>query len=263
MRKNLITLVTFFGGVLYAAIWLPIVIFTINYREIGLGTYYSLILVLLICLYNVGIYISATLFKWYSKRQVDIVPSALAIGSIAGSILGYLILTSPFPLLNFLKSPILFLFPIVGIRVACAFEFYKYTSVIRPLLNISTVVAISLILHFVFIGSRSDFPGVNASSQIRQKWAYEEFSDYSYVVRSIGLCNPITDKVGKIKFIAPTKGRNIHVAEAGSGDSAEYTLEVVGEKGTGIAYGRGRFGGLGDISFEFHGKKSRVSCVRS
>ncbi len=259
MRKNIITLVTFLGGILYASLGIPILFFAINYRQIQLNEYFALYLVIIFGLYNFGIYITATLFQFYSKRKIDIVPSALAFGSLIGSALGYLviILLNPPDFVN--RLGIVLLFPLVGIRAACAFEVNKSISLTRPLLKISTVVAVNLILLFVVC--RSDFPGVNAPIEIRQKWAYEEFRAYSDVVNSIGLCNPITDKVGKIKFIAPTKGRNIHTTEGGSGDNAELTLEVVGEKGTGIVHLRGMFVPSPEF-FEYQGKKTRVSCVK-
>lgn len=257
MRKNIITLVTFLGGILYASLGIPILFFAINYRQVTLDEYFALYSVMFFCLYHFGIYISATLFQFYSKRKIDIVPSALAFGSLIGSALGYLL----FILLNssnFVNGlGILLLLPLVGIRAACAFEFNKSISLTRPLLKISTVVAVNLILLFVVC--RSDFPGVKAPIEIRQKWAYEEFRAYSDVVNSIGLCNPIKTKLGKIKFIAPTKGRNIHTTEGGSGDNAELTLEVVGEKGTGIVHLRGMFVPSPEF-FEYQGKKTRVSC---
>jgi hypothetical protein len=103
------------------------------------------------------------------------------------------------------------------------------------------IVIIGLILQFVLVVYRNDLPGVNASIEIRQKWAYEKFDGYTRyteVVNRIEGCNQIKTRVGKIKFIAPTKGINFVIYDPGSlaDYNAELTLEGVGEKGTGIAY---------------------------
>jgi len=72
------------------------------------------------------------------------------------------------------------------------------------------------------------------------------------------LCNEITAKLGKIKFISPTKGRNISIVDPGSLAYADgsLTIEVVGEKGTGIVYMNVR----SDDFFEYQGKKTRLEC---
>ncbi len=41
------------------------------------------------------------------------------------------------------------------------------------------IVIIGLILQFVLVVYRNDLPGVNASIEIRQKWAYEKFDGYT------------------------------------------------------------------------------------
>jgi hypothetical protein len=277
MRKNIIALVTLFGGVLLASIGLPILIFAFNYRQILYSEYFILLFVMIFYLYNSGIYISATLFHLYSKLHLEIEPSALAFGSIIGLVLGRY-LTIPLTRLILDKFPLLhkffgyhsfdadlryilgvsLLFSLLGIRAACAFELNKSISLTRPLLKSTSVVVIGLILQFVLFLYRSDFPGVNASLESRQKWAYQEFDSYPSVVNTIGLCNEITAKLGKIKFIAPTKGRNISILDPGSLAYADgsLTIEVVGEKGTGIVYMNVR----SDDFFEYQGKKTRLEC---
>jgi hypothetical protein len=257
MRKNILALAIFLASILYALIGIPILVFSINYREIRLDNYFTLLSVMIICLYNFGVYISATLIQLSSKRTRDIIPSALTLGSIIGSVMAYLTILMLKPY-NVVTWGILLLFPLGGIRSTCIFEANKHVSRALPLLKISTVILVNLIVLIAV--SKTDFPGVQAPIQIRQKWAYEEFSFYRQVVKHIGFCNPIQDKVGKIKFIAPTKGRNIHIAEGGSGDHSELTLEIVGEKGTGIAHLSGQF--MPSVNFfEYQGKKTRVICV--
>lgn len=258
MRKNIFALGTFLGGILYALVWIPILVFSINYREIRLDSYFTLLSIMIICFYNFGVYISATLIQWSSKRTRYIIPSALILASIIGSALAYLTILILKPYNVVVIWAILLLSPLVVIRSICVFEANKHASRVRPILKISTVVLINLIVLLVV--SKNDFPGVQAPIALRQKWAYEEFNFYTQVVRHIGFCNPIKDKVGQIKFIAPTKGRNIHIAEGGSGDNSELTLEVVGEKGTGIAHLSGQF--VPSVKFfEYQGKKTQVSCV--
>lgn len=279
MIKNIISLVTLLGGIFYASIGIYIFIFDINYRQIRLDAYWNSLSVVILVLYISGVYISASIFQFYSKRKIANIPSILTLASIIGLVLGYSIvikLSRPildtFPLLykwldyHSFDSDIRYLlgssllFSLLGIRVACTLESNKYPLLLRSLLKISTVIVINLILYFVLAASTT-FPGVSAPIEIRQKWAYQEFDNYENVVRDVEECNWITDKVGKIKFVAPTKGRNIHTNEAGSGDRAEFTLEVVGEKGAGVAYISQHLRGTTDLSFESQGKKTKVCCA--
>jgi hypothetical protein len=80
------------------------------------------------------------------------------------------------------------------------------------------------------------FPGVKAAAEVRQQWAYTQFSDYNEVVDSIKRCQPILERVGSVKVVAPTQGKNYIISDLGSsGHQGELTLEVVGEKGVGVA----------------------------
>jgi hypothetical protein len=61
-----------------------------------------------------------------------------------------------------------------------------------------------------------------------------------------------------MKSVAPTKGKNIFsTTEKLRADSSELTLEVVGEKGTGIAYITTCAGYISSMCFEYQGKKTR------
>ena len=78
------------------------------------------------------------------------------------------------------------------------------------------------------------------------------------IVHSIKESNQITAQVGQIKFIAPTKGRNLYMLGGDSGTGSELTLEVVGEKGTGIAYINSWWGSITNLCFEYQGKKIKL-----
>lgn len=258
MRKNIIALGTILGSILYAAIWTRILYFAFNYREISTDDEFLFFIIMFICFYHFGIYIIATIFRLSSKRERDIVPSVLVYTSIGGWVLliASTILFSGIP--SNIWVIILFLpLPIVAIRLSCEFEINKYTSLTLFLKKIVTVLLINLILLLVVC--INDFPGVNASIEVRQKWAYEEFRHYPHIVHTIEKSNQITDKVGKVKLVAPTKGRNIHTVIGGSsGPSSEFTLEVVGEKGTGLAYVSTWGGGVNGVCFEYQRKKTEV-----
>lgn len=256
MRKNIIALGTILGSVLYAAIWTRILYFAFNYREISTDDEFLFFILMFICFYHFGIYIIAIIFRLSSKRERDIVPSALVYASIGGWVLliTSTILFSGIPSNTFW---VLTLLPIVAIRLSCEFEINKYTFLTGSLKKIATVLLINLILLLVVC--INDFPGVNASIEVRQKWAYEEFRHYPHIVHTIEKSNQITDKVGKIKLVAPTKGRNLHTVIGGSsGPSSEFTLEVIGEKGTGLAYVSTWGGRVDGVCFEYQRKKTEV-----
>lgn len=155
MRKNLVALGIFLGTILYAAIWMRILDFVFNYREIKTYEGFLLFSIMFFVFYQFGIYINAVIFKLYLKANKDIVPSA--------------------------------------------------------------------------------------------------------IVNSIKENNHITDKVGHIKFVAPTKGRNLPIdIGASSGPTSQLTLEVVGEKGTGIAYLTTWGGSIHGLYFKYQGKKTKL-----
>lgn len=125
-------------------------------------------------------------------------------------------------------------------------------------------ISIALLINVIFliVVCINDFPGVNAPIEARQNWAYKEFefNGYSTIVNSIERTKEIKDKVGQIRFVAPTKGRNLFFRTgAGNMPLSDLTLEVVGAKGTGIAYttALGRQGVWG-ICFEYQGKKTQL-----
>lgn len=262
MRKTLITFGTVLGGMLYAAIWTIILYFAFNYREISNGEGAFLFIIMFVCFYNFGIYITAALLRLFSKREKARAPSALVDGSSNGWKLIYLVIGIIFFVaivfnLNVLAYSILLIIVLafqLWIYPAYALKINKYTSLKHLLKRINNALLIHLILLVVIC--YNGFPGVNAPIEMRQKWAYEKFRHYPAMVHSIEESNEIREKVGKIKFVAPTKGRNLHVVIGGSsGPASEFTLEVLGDKGTGIAYVCSWGESVTGLGFKYQGKK--------
>jgi hypothetical protein len=255
-------------SILYATIWTIIFYHNFNYRVLATSeddVYYCIIM--FICFYHLGVYISAATFGGFFKRE-------RAIASPALSSLVYCSIVLVSSLLIIVVSSLFFIFSIgsyifyiylaiililqIGV-VHLVYNNFENTKSLKHIFKkTAPVLLISLILLIVVC--INDFPGVNAPIAVRQEWAYKKFPGYSIIVDSIERTNEITDKVGQIKFVAPTKGRNLLLrVGAGHMPLSNLTLEVVGEKGTGIAYictlgGQGIWG----ISFEYQGKKTKL-----
>jgi hypothetical protein len=259
MRKIIIALGTFLGGIIYAAVWTKILDIAFNYRDINEGDGFLLFSLMFICFYYFGVYISAAIFRFFSKRERYIVPSALPLlsGSLIFSFLITLILAIFFMgVLAYLFIPLTIILPLNILVFHAAYEFELNKSLKYFIVKIGTVLLINFTLLLVIC--INDFPGVNAPVEVRQEWAYKKYIPYSQIVNSIQGNDDITDKVGQIKSVAPTKGKNIFLTtEKLRADRSELTLEVVGEKGTGIAYITTYAGYISRMCFEYQGKKTR------
>lgn len=117
-----------------------------------------------------------------------------------------------------------------------------------------------LVLALVAVNYRG-FPAF-AFAEARQRWAYTEFTDYKYAVSVIQNCEPIKARVGNVKTVAPTWGKNVTVRDPGSsGHRGEFTLEVVGDKGTGVAYASFHIEtALYATKFTHEGKTETLTC---
>ncbi len=272
MKKFIINLGVILGiilvSIIYATIWTTIFYHNFNYRVLETSEddvfYY---MIMFICFYHLGVYISAATFWVFSKRERPIASSALSSliysSIVLVSNLLILLVTSLF-FIFFIGTYVFYIYLTIILilqigGVVIVYNELENTKSLRHLLKkIATVLLISLIL--LLIVCRNDFPGVTAPIAVRQEWAYKKFPGYSGIVDSIERTNEITDKVGQIKFVAPTKGRNLFL-RVGAGDmpQSNLTLEVVGEKGTGVAYicTLGEWGIWG-ISFEYQGKKTKL-----
>jgi hypothetical protein len=86
--------------------------------------------------------------------------------------------------------------------------------------------------------SLNGFPGRFASMEARDQWATQTFRFmYTYSAKLLKECPSITHKIGKIKAIAPTEGDNREDITTGPSTytDAYFTLELIGEKGHGMA----------------------------
>ena len=157
--------------------------------------------------------------------------------------------------------PIPALASILGIRIACRCERIKSNSNLRVLL-FRSLIPFLLTLTLIWL-HHSSFPGVRASAQVRQQWAYRKFNRYNEVVETIKTCQPITERVGSVKFVALTQGRNYVISDPGSsGHNGELTLEVIGEKSVGVAKcNYDRHGGLVEqVRFTYQGRTEEIAC---
>ena len=185
MRKFIIALRAFLVSILYAVIWIRIFYFSFNYRKADELSYVIVLLPLMfIVFWILGIYISGTIFSFFSKRERNIAPSRLLYGSLINFILIICIL-AVFGIdifgIDFWTLGIILLFQIVGLITASRFQTNK--NLRHFVGKISSALLINLIVLMVVC--INDFPGVNAPIGARQRWAYKEFSPYSFIVDSI------------------------------------------------------------------------------
>ncbi|MEG4531141.1 hypothetical protein [Microcoleus sp. D2_18a_D3] len=208
----------------------------LNYREATLGEWFYLWIMTALALYLLGLYTIALVDRQLSEQEMEIEPLFLVFGCIIGLLVGCLPTYLSYPTLPGSFWGLLFPFwlSILGIYIAGKFKRSKSTSnLIVSLLRILIPSAIAL--TFILVNNNG-FPGVAAPAEVRQQWASKEFWNYAGVVNSIKSCQPIIKRVGSVKFVAPTQGQNDVFYDPGSsGHSGEFTLEVVGEKGIGVA----------------------------
>ena len=239
----------------------------LNYREATLGEWLYLWIMTALALYLLGLYTIALVDRKLSEQEMESEPLFLVFGCIIGLLSGYLVtyFYSSMPTLRHKLDwsfgvLLPFLLSILGIYVAGKFKRSKSTSnLIVSLLRILIPSAIAVTFILVY---NNGFPGVAAPAEVRQQWASKEFWNYGGVVNSIKNCQPIIKRVGSVKFVAPTQGQNNVVFEPGSsGHSGELTLEVVGEKGIGVAnfdFHIGTF--VSNVRFTYQKRTEELSC---
>jgi hypothetical protein len=125
------------------------------------------------------------------------------------------------------------------------------------------LIPCAIFLTFI-LATDHGFPGVAAPAEVRQQWAYKEFWNYGGVVDSIKNCQPIIKRVGSVKFVAPTQGQNNVMYDPGSsGHSGEFTLEVVGDQGIGVANSKFHIGtSVSNVRFTYQKRTEELSCRR-
>lgn len=259
----------------------------VNYREMNQMVHGVLTLCAVILFYALGIYGSAWFLMLFRPRRMPTFePALLMVGGVIGGLLGLLTAVSLGPSLfiqlnilslkilgvptfNRIRSggwPALLLIMVcgaiismIGIRLACWFKFPRSAGAVASGMRASIPIVLILCLYWLHY---SGFPSVNASAQKRQAWGYGTFSSYGSIVDYVKACKDITEKVGDIEFVSPTAGGNFFVQTDNPGTSSyrierEFTLEVVGTAGTGVA----KLPKKGDNTFTHQkGKEEKLFC---
>ncbi|WP_339376111.1 hypothetical protein [Calothrix sp. NIES-2098] len=122
---------------------------------------------------------------------------------------------------------------------------------------IPSAIALTLIVVY-----NNGFPHVTASPEVRQQWADKEFRGYPIVVNSIKICQPIIERVGSVKFVAPNQGKNYLIYEANSSSNeVELSLDVSGNKGVAFANIQySRFTHVAEVQLTYQDKTEKLNC---
>lgn len=81
-------------------------------------------------------------------------------------------------------------------------------------------------------------------------------------MKSVSNCIPIQRRIGIVKFVAPTFGKNYVVSDGGSGHRFALTLEVVGGQGVGVIQFVSQFPSTTYGRFTYQGQSEIVRCPR-
>lgn len=242
-RDGIVTVVSVLSGVLVAVPdirYLRSELCFLNYRQAGLLVWPFLWFAAGLILYALGVYGGALLVRqFYPRRVPTFEPALLAIAGIVGLLIGCLVQWSAQILmqigaLSWAASFVLGgIGSVLGVLFACRVEHPRALGQKVTLLRSGFPLLLILLL---FLLNYTGFPGVKATAQSRQQWASRQVSEYDYMVSNFKRCQPVIERVGEVKFVAPAKGVNFVADEGGSGRHGEFTLEVVGSTDTGIAH---------------------------
>lgn len=261
-RDGIFTVVSVLSGVLAAVPGIRHLrsseLFFLNYRQANLFVWPFLWFAAGLILYALGIYGGALLIRQLYPRWVPTFePALLAVAGMIGLLIGCLIQwTAQVGMLSWTTALILGgIGSVLGVLLACR---VKYP---RALGRKVAAVRVSFPLLLILL-NYTGFPGVKATAQSRQQWASRQFSEYDYMVSNFKRCQPVIERVGEVKFVAPTKGVNFVADQGGSGRHGEFTLEVVGSTDTGIAHFDFILsaGSLQKFQFTHQNKTEDLSC---
>ena len=263
MKNNAVPLMSTLGSFVLAGLGLFSPSGLVNYRQVdSRGAVYFWIASIYI-LYLLGVYgVSLLLRQTYPRGLRTFEPSFLvissAIGCLLGSLLFFLVTNTiavglPLTLLTIL--PVMLLCTRLGFWVKRRKTAGRQATLLR-------LVVPTLLIAALFWIYNNDFPGNFASAEARQQWAYTEFSSYSSVVQEIRSCQPLTMRLGEIRTVAPTWGRNFTISDLGSsGHQGEFTLQLVGTRGTGTAnFEFHIFTSVYDVKFAQNNQTERLIC---
>ena len=234
----------------------------INYRQGDGMVLLWLWLAVNVLLHSLSVYSSAWLFIQISpRRRIVVEPTWLMIWGVIGGFIGLMVQQTNYPISDFasLSSWIgLGIGSLLGIHLGGLAK-YRRTSEWRVTLRRAAIpVGLIALLYLV---NYTDFPGVDAPIQSRQQWAVRTFRGYESIASRLRSCEEIADSIGSIEFVAPTQGRNSISIESGYKSMGEFTLEVVGATGTGVAHIQMNMGSvLGDVTFTSRGRTETFSC---
>ena len=221
-------------------------------------------------LYPLGIYSGAWLMRpIYTRRDRSFSPLLLAASGFLGLMILAFWLQS-----NWANSApptiwdgliLVGICSVLPILVACQLKIFTTRSELLELYIVVTLLLVAILPVFFF--NYTDFPGANASIQAREEWGLTTFpsGDGETIYTGVDFfqnCKPIVDRVGDIQAVAPTKGANNFVRQLDSSPftmRGEFTLEVVGSKGTGVANYK-TYDDDASIAFTYQGKKENLSC---
>jgi hypothetical protein len=272
MRNNRVALLDKLGWLLTAAI--DIIFLTsignyLNYRQGKPGEWIYWLIMIALALYLLGTYTMGLVIRQVSRQEMAIEPSFLVLGCIIGLLVGCLpiylySISTMLQKLNWSFELLVFpfLLSLLGIGLAGRFKRSKSTSNLKfSLLRI--LIPCAIFLTFI-LANNHGFPVVAAPAEVRQQWAYKEFSDYGGIVNSIKKCQPIIKRVGSVKLVAPTQGPNNVMYDPGSSyHSGEFTLEVVGDQGIGVANFDFHIGtSVSNVRFTYQKRTEELSCRR-
>lgn len=262
IKNGLVALASMLGGGLFVAVAAVVPFlrdFLFNYHQFWGPSYGSLVSVL--AFYLLGVYLTAVLLRQiYSNSLRTFEPSFLVMGNAVGLLIAISLMnclawtfSGSWVLGAYLLS-FLFVLLCTGLagsikRQKGARRRYILLRWLVPVVLIATTLHSSLLVTF-------------APAEVRQRWAYTEFSDYGYVMDSIRQCPAITGRIASIKTVAPAQGRNFTIYDPGSsGHQGEFTLEIIGPIDSGIAHSEFHIGtNLYAVQFTHSGKTEMLTC---
>lgn len=237
----------------------------LNYRvERDLLDWQILWLSVGLLLFALGIYGGAVVVRQFCPRRVPTFEPALLVGGgIAGLFAGcsmqwYALADLPMDIFLWSSWRLGIIGSLLGMLLACQ---VKFRRALGPRVNLLRIGFPLMLILLLFLLNFTSFPGVKATAQSRQQWASRHFPLYDNQVSYLKRCPPIVKRVGKVEFIAPTKGVNFFATEGGSGQHGEHTLEIIGSTGTGVAHFKfGMAGGFDEVQFTQNNKTENLSC---
>ena len=197
-----------------------------------------------------GTYIFSALIWIFSKKEKEIIPILIAASAFLGAVAAFLILVFFvaifYPqlegnenfIINLVFLTVQYLFPVAVIYWAVFRAFRQERITPRNFIRrIILFVAGSALVMFpmILMYPRSSFPAAE-SLEKRDEWARKEFAKhYEFAKKYVGRSQRIKEDIGDIRSVAPAVN-SVNKVTVAPGDPGvgSFTLEVAGEKGTGL-----------------------------